>query len=168
MIRRPPRSTLFPYTTLFRSHAGAAAAARSAPHAGAHVPAAGGGGREKSCGRSQTAAPQTPRAVAAAVDNSPVTVGRGCGGLLVPRDPQSNFAPGIAGSWEAVRVTHHETESGAPPTARRRPTAPADGRVAPAPATARSASGGRRPRGASPCAAAGGAAVSVRAFRSVE
>src|SRR3712207_8916267 len=25
MIRRPPRSTLFPYTTLFRSHAGAAA-----------------------------------------------------------------------------------------------------------------------------------------------
>src|SRR2546430_10846809 len=29
MIRRPPRSTLFPYTTLFRSHlVGAAAAAR--------------------------------------------------------------------------------------------------------------------------------------------
>src|SRR3712207_7091532 len=27
MIRRPPRSTLFPYTTLFRSGAGAAAAA---------------------------------------------------------------------------------------------------------------------------------------------
>src|SRR6201992_3215201 len=25
MIRRPPRSTLFPYTTLFRSHEGAAA-----------------------------------------------------------------------------------------------------------------------------------------------
>src|SRR3712207_7304540 len=25
MIRRPPRSTLFPYTTLFRSHAGGAA-----------------------------------------------------------------------------------------------------------------------------------------------
>src|ERR1035438_6947796 len=25
MIRRPPRSTLFPYTTLFRSHRGAAA-----------------------------------------------------------------------------------------------------------------------------------------------
>src|SRR3712207_7216913 len=30
MIRRPPRSTLFPYTTLFRSHgAGRAAAARA-------------------------------------------------------------------------------------------------------------------------------------------
>src|SRR3989442_2777964 len=31
MIRRPPRSTLFPYTTLFRSHAdrGAAVAARA-------------------------------------------------------------------------------------------------------------------------------------------
>src|SRR5689334_23761776 len=28
MIRRPPRSTLFPYTTLFRSHLGRAALAR--------------------------------------------------------------------------------------------------------------------------------------------
>src|SRR2546422_6624170 len=27
MIRRPPRSTLFPYTTLFRSHSGACAVA---------------------------------------------------------------------------------------------------------------------------------------------
>src|SRR5438270_4042743 len=34
MIRRPPRSTLFPYTTLFRSQLGAADAARwiSQPH----------------------------------------------------------------------------------------------------------------------------------------
>src|SRR5256885_13214746 len=32
MIRRPPRSTLFPYTTLFRSYAAApAATARAAP-----------------------------------------------------------------------------------------------------------------------------------------
>src|SRR5256886_8115224 len=31
MIRRPPRSTLFPYTTLFRSRA---RAARAEPHAG--------------------------------------------------------------------------------------------------------------------------------------
>src|SRR5687768_17924250 len=29
MIRRPPRSTLFPYTTLFRSHRRASAAGRS-------------------------------------------------------------------------------------------------------------------------------------------
>src|SRR2546422_6857659 len=29
MIRRPPRSTLFPYTTLFRSHGKAAEAAQS-------------------------------------------------------------------------------------------------------------------------------------------
>src|SRR3712207_8121984 len=33
MIRRPPRSTLFPYTTLFRSRSGTAAWA-----AGSHVP----------------------------------------------------------------------------------------------------------------------------------
>src|SRR2546427_2217531 len=31
MIRRPPRSTLFPYTTLFRSHAAGAPRERSAP-----------------------------------------------------------------------------------------------------------------------------------------
>src|SRR6202012_6292988 len=36
MIRRPPRSTLFPYTTLFRSHHGLAAVAQ---HAVLHVPA---------------------------------------------------------------------------------------------------------------------------------
>src|SRR5256885_8176143 len=35
MIRRPPRSTLFPYTTLFRScHGTVVAAARSANHEG--------------------------------------------------------------------------------------------------------------------------------------
>src|SRR3712207_7406584 len=31
MIRRPPRSTLFPYTTLFRSHAGAFAKLEAPP-----------------------------------------------------------------------------------------------------------------------------------------
>src|SRR2546428_14173302 len=42
MIRRPPRSTLFPYTTLFRSHGADRADAPSAtgtrrPRPGAHV-----------------------------------------------------------------------------------------------------------------------------------
>src|SRR5258707_11478989 len=42
MIRRPPRSTLFPYTTLFRSVIGAgpggmSAAARAAEHGVSHV-----------------------------------------------------------------------------------------------------------------------------------
>src|SRR5258707_11745035 len=54
MIRRPPRSTLFPYTTLFRSHRGAGGLAGpgqgpsqavrqapAAPPAGASVTAAG-------------------------------------------------------------------------------------------------------------------------------
>src|SRR3712207_8045911 len=57
MIRRPPRSTLFPYTTLFRSRAGvepghdvggpagrAAAAPRQGPQVLGPGPAAGGGG----------------------------------------------------------------------------------------------------------------------------
>src|SRR5256885_4771165 len=41
MIRRPPRSTLFPYTTLFRSHQGGAAARAGARVGG--VGQAGGG-----------------------------------------------------------------------------------------------------------------------------
>src|SRR2546430_8450899 len=49
MIRRPPRSTLFPYTTLFRSRHAAlprrAEAARARGGAGAAGPARGGGGR---------------------------------------------------------------------------------------------------------------------------
>src|SRR2546425_6903608 len=34
MIRRPPRSTLFPYTTLFRSHSSTIASTTSRPHGG--------------------------------------------------------------------------------------------------------------------------------------
>src|SRR3712207_8468550 len=50
MIRRPPRSTLFPYTTLFRSHLPAAEAVLDARDAepdrvGGDVPAARGAGR---------------------------------------------------------------------------------------------------------------------------
>src|SRR5437016_11827985 len=37
MIRRPPRSTLFPYTTLFRSHAGDDAKAVDDENVGAQV-----------------------------------------------------------------------------------------------------------------------------------
>src|SRR3712207_8259402 len=49
MIRRPPRSTLFPYTTLFRSRPGAAARAgdhaRACRAAGAGAVGAAGGAR---------------------------------------------------------------------------------------------------------------------------
>src|SRR3989449_2915148 len=38
MIRRPPRSTLFPYTTLFRSPEARAAREIGGPVAGIHVP----------------------------------------------------------------------------------------------------------------------------------
>src|SRR2546426_7831542 len=40
MIRRPPRSTLFPYTTLFRSVPGSSAGARGSPLGGAALGAA--------------------------------------------------------------------------------------------------------------------------------
>src|SRR2546422_7192920 len=52
MIRRPPRSTLFPYTTLFRSRA-AVPAHREAPARGRvdrHRPGLGGGERRRSRG----------------------------------------------------------------------------------------------------------------------
>src|SRR3989441_9379602 len=44
MIRRPPRSTLFPYTTLFRSH-GEGGALRVAQPPGAELPPARGARR---------------------------------------------------------------------------------------------------------------------------
>src|SRR5687767_15457636 len=62
MLRRPPRSTLFPYTTLFRSlravpaalHAGVAALGRSSGPAALQTAAAGaGGGRGGGAGRSE-------------------------------------------------------------------------------------------------------------------
>src|SRR5258707_12044198 len=43
MIRRPPRSTLFPYTTLFRSGGSAAAAGSAAAHRAAAERGAGPG-----------------------------------------------------------------------------------------------------------------------------
>src|SRR2546430_9811887 len=54
MIRRPPRSTLFPYTTLFRSQPGDAAAAIAAPLRGVLEPdeqVSGAGGRGDGAGR---------------------------------------------------------------------------------------------------------------------
>src|SRR2546426_1134495 len=53
MMRRPPRSTLFPYTTLFRSNGDAGAArvsqGKSVGVAGpdAHIPEAGAGGGDR-------------------------------------------------------------------------------------------------------------------------
>src|SRR3712207_7748933 len=52
MIRRPPRSTLFPYTTLFRSWPGAGGRARTAsPPCRAPPPAPRRPGRRRSPGR---------------------------------------------------------------------------------------------------------------------
>src|SRR5690349_22407629 len=48
MIRRPPRSTLFPYTTLFRSAGGPVAAAHLPPRRG-HRPPGRSGGRSPHC-----------------------------------------------------------------------------------------------------------------------
>src|SRR3712207_7308134 len=59
MIRRPPRSTLFPYTTLFRSRAGArrgGAVRRSAVRQRAHGRLLAPGRRRGGAGRARRAA----------------------------------------------------------------------------------------------------------------
>src|SRR5947207_4656636 len=57
MIRRPPRSTLFPYTTLFRSRGPVEALAQvhddAAPHASPGHPAPGAPGHERGARRSR-------------------------------------------------------------------------------------------------------------------
>src|SRR3712207_7051566 len=65
MIRRPPRSTLFPYTTLFRSGGGPSARSLRADRgrgaaAGARVRAATGGGPREGP-RARARAPHDPR-----------------------------------------------------------------------------------------------------------
>src|SRR5256885_12225408 len=47
MIRRPPRSTLFPYTTLFRSPAGGRLAAQQSALSGRELPAQPGAGADR-------------------------------------------------------------------------------------------------------------------------
>src|SRR5690348_17661386 len=62
MIRRPPRSTLFPYTTLFRSLRAQWLLARTLPRRGAASPGndsplrQAGGGRPSVCPRTQSSA----------------------------------------------------------------------------------------------------------------
>src|SRR5687767_15684098 len=51
MIRRPPRSTLFPYTTLFRSPRGPVALFAPRPPPGASAAAGGSGPRARRRGR---------------------------------------------------------------------------------------------------------------------
>src|SRR3712207_8608975 len=67
MIRRPPRSTLFPYTTLFRSGGGGG---RAAPQRGRHLP--GQPVRQPGGGRAAVPVPGRPRPAAA-----PGRAGRG-------------------------------------------------------------------------------------------
>src|SRR5438034_4775387 len=50
MIRRPPRSTLFPYTTLFRSPHGCVSASQARPDQASGDPAV----RHRTCARSGT------------------------------------------------------------------------------------------------------------------
>src|SRR3712207_5289424 len=76
MIRRPPRSTLFPYTTLFRSlHGGTLLRARlPEPPGGAREPA----GERPGDGRTP-AAPAAGRAREHGAHNAPHAPGRGRG-----------------------------------------------------------------------------------------
>src|SRR5687767_15296510 len=59
MIRRPPRSTLFPYTTLFRSLRRAPAAARPARAASTHRCPGGAGPTRSSSGVRRATCPRS-------------------------------------------------------------------------------------------------------------
>src|SRR3712207_8509093 len=64
MIRRPPRSTLFPYTTLFRSRSASRSAARAQLAGGAHAvrgPRARVGGHRATVATVRRAAPDARR-----------------------------------------------------------------------------------------------------------
>src|SRR2546430_5424063 len=66
MIRRPPRSTLFPYTTLFRSRAGAGGGrgrGRAALHVQSHGILPGRGGRDRKSTRLNSSHSQISYAV---------------------------------------------------------------------------------------------------------
>src|SRR2546425_7734690 len=107
MIRRPPRSTLFPYTTLFRSRRSgyAASAGRPAGRRGqGHPPRRGGGtGRDEGRGRNSWAdpGPKRPRARGAAGGGGGAGGDAGgaqrggppAGGTLVPPPPAEPPAP---------------------------------------------------------------------------
>src|SRR2546422_6206857 len=58
MIRRPPRSTLFPYTTLFRSHGAVRRAADRRDCAARGQDRRDGDGRGEDAGRDPSAVPQ--------------------------------------------------------------------------------------------------------------
>src|SRR5258708_20455793 len=60
MIRRPPRSTLFPYTTLFRSDRRSRATDRRCGVAGRHVRRAGADGRDRCRSEEHTSELQSP------------------------------------------------------------------------------------------------------------
>src|SRR2546430_9490632 len=64
MIRRPPRSTLFPYTTLFRSHRNASHhAPQDAPELRCHRGRERGGGRDRKSTRLNSSHSQISYAV---------------------------------------------------------------------------------------------------------
>src|SRR2546425_2541182 len=98
MIRRPPRSTLFPYTTLFRSGLGLR---REDPRAGRrHQLVQAFPDLHAEHSRSGVRQPHGPRAVAAPEerlllgDDAPVLLERGAGLAEVPRLP---FAQRVLG-----------------------------------------------------------------------
>src|SRR3712207_7969344 len=83
MIRRPPRSTLFPYTTLFRSRGESAVTVANCPSCGAPVEFAIGSSAVVVCSHCRSIVARTDRGVedlgkaAALIDTgSPFRVGR--------------------------------------------------------------------------------------------
>src|SRR2546422_10440903 len=96
MIRRPPRSTLFPYTTLFRSRDGRNRVDRNYPQEEAHDPELEGSGtRESHVPHARGA--RRPRG-----SERPAAAAAGAGGGAA-----THAAGGATGGWEF----HTESQS---------------------------------------------------------
>src|SRR5262249_60790188 len=129
MIRRPPRSTLFPYTTLFRSDRTARAASVDHEHPGVVGEAWPGGSRGCLARRGQRSRWDADERVDLALGRRPARAGDAAraDGAVDPRErpraaPADDVVCGRAGGPPGTLVRHASARRAAEPAgARRRP-----------------------------------------------
>src|SRR5438034_10523350 len=93
MLRRPPRSTLFPYTTLFRSHGGDGARGPAAGRGTRALDAGGGPAIGRASARTDLRLSAAPAASAGPPGGSGRDVVSGRGRRLGPAGPRGRAAP---------------------------------------------------------------------------
>src|SRR2546426_7055971 len=104
MIRRPPRSTLFPYTTLFRSDAGRADDDRNDAEDddGSHGPPRGSVVLRAAFGRRRRAAPTLSQTFARRNEGAPDPIPRRRQAMLMMPGSTGLNRSATSGSWPAT------------------------------------------------------------------